>query len=241
MSSASPPVVILTRARGDNSSLAAIVRRSGGRPVEAPLIELRATGAALPRPRPGDLVVFTSRRAVEAGWAAWSPAALDGALVAAVGPATAAALTAGGRSPDGVPRRALGRGLLAALDARGEALVGRRVIYPRAAAVQGDLEEGLRARGAAVEGVIVYRNVCPQGAREAVVAALPAAVIALASGSAGRHLAALGLDLGAAAVAAIGPSTADASRPARLRVDAVADPHTQAGLGAAIKALLAAR
>ena len=94
------------------------------------------------------------------------------------------------------------------------------------------------ARGAALLRAPLYRNVAPPGAGEALDAALPAAVIALASGSAARHLAALGRDLGGARIAAIGPSTARVCRELGLEVSAVADPHTAAGLAAAIRGLI---
>ncbi len=228
--------MLLTRPPGRNEATAALL--AGAEVVELPLIALESTGAALPAPSPGDLLVLTSARAVAELSRRLEPAALSGCRVAAVGPATARALAAAGRPADIVPARALAEGLLEALDAAGEPLVGRRVIYPCAERTQGALEAGLIARGARLLRAPLYRNVAPAGAGEALDAALPAAVIALASGSAARHLAALGRDLGGARIAAIGPSTARACRALGLEVSAVAEPHTAAGLAAAIRGLI---
>jgi len=200
----------------------------------APLIATAATGASLPPLSPSDWVVFTSQRAV-AALAGAERLALPECSVAAVGPATAKALRRAGRPPDLVPDAAHALGLLAALDAVGGI---SRVVYPCAEETQGTLEDGLAARGIPLVRVPVYRTICPEDAGAALDAALPADVITLASGSAARHLAALGRDLGEARIAVIGPSTETACRALGLRVDAVADPHTSDGLAAAAGELL---
>jgi uroporphyrinogen-III synthase len=228
------PRVLLTRAAGKNAAVAAAL--PGCEVIEVPLIALESVDSPLPDPPDGAWVIFTSGRAVaearDRGWLA----RLALCRVAAVGPATARALTAAGRPPDLVPADTHAAGLLAALDALGEPLAGRPVLYPCAERTQGDLEAGLAARGAQLNRLVLYRNICPPGAAAALAAAWPVDVIALASGSAARNLiaAAGALDLSAAAVVAIGPSTAATCAALGLTVRAVADPHTAEGLAAAV-------
>ena len=229
--------VVVTRASASSLDPYLFLIARGVTIHRAPLIATAPTGATLPPLSPSDWVVFTSQRAV-AALAGGDRLALPGLAecsVAAVGPATARALQRAGRAPDLVPVAAHALGLLAALDAVGHI---SRVVYPCAAETQGTLEAGLAARSIPLVRVPVYATVCPEGAGAALDAALPADVITLASGSAARHLAALGRDLGGARIAVIGPSTEAACRSLGLRVDAVAAPHTADGLAAAAAALL---
>ncbi|MCA9662545.1 MAG: uroporphyrinogen-III synthase, partial [Myxococcales bacterium] len=91
--------------------------------------------------------------------------------------------------------RGLGRALADALADALVDLTGRRVLYPRAETVPPDFEARLRQAGAELIPIPLYETVCPEGSREAMISARPFSVITLASGSAARHLAALGLDL----------------------------------------------
>ncbi|MCB9742504.1 MAG: uroporphyrinogen-III synthase [Alphaproteobacteria bacterium] len=115
------------------------------------------------------------------------------------------------------------------------------MLYPRAESVPPRFEQRLTQAGAEVVPIPLYRTVCPAGAAEALDAARPFSVITLASGSAARHLAAMGVDLEGAHVVAIGPSTAGIAELLGLRVRAVARPHTAEGLALAALAVLSAR
>jgi len=104
--------------------------------------------------RPGDALVITSRRAVARLTRTGCVQLPAGVLVAAVGPATAAALEPAGLHADYVgPGGA--RGLAATLPlAR-----GARAVFPCAEGAGHDLETVLASRGVAVERVPVYRTV----------------------------------------------------------------------------------
>lgn len=198
--------VLVTRAEGRNASLVQGLGAAGFQPVVCPLLAFEATGA--PLPSSWDVLAFTSATAV----AFWT-GPLQG-FIAAVGPRTAEALP----RVDLQPQRALAAALAEAL---GE-LRGKRVCYPRAEVVSPAFEEALRAAGAEVDSVPVYRTVLAPGA------VLPEHDgVALASGSAARHYAELG---GRAPAVVIGPSTQAEALRCGLEVVAVADPHTAEGL-----------
>jgi uroporphyrinogen-III synthase len=162
----------------------------------------------------------------------------EGVRLAAVGPATAAALEAGGLRVDHVPARyrtvAIAEGL-------GE-VAGRRVILARADAATRDLRDALLERGALVEEVVAYRTVeGPAGSRDRIRAALaqPLAGVTFTSGSTVRGLRALlsppeALRATALPAYCIGPVTARVARRAGFAVPVVAATHTVAALAEAI-------
>ena len=159
-------LVLVTRAEGRNASLVQGLGAAGFQPVVCPLLAFEATGA--PLPSSWDVLAFTSATAV----AFWT-GPLRG-FIAAVGPRTAEALP----RVDLQPQRALAAALAEAL---GD-LRGKRVCYPRAEVVSPAFEEALRAAGAEVDSVPVYRTVLAPGA------VLPEHDgVALASGSAARR------------------------------------------------------
>lgn len=159
-------------------------------------------------------------------------------LVAAVGPATAAALQAGGVRVDHVPSRyrtvAIAEGL-------GD-LVGRRVVLARADAATRDLRDALVERGAVVEEVVAYHTVeGPANSRDTIRSALAQRLdgVTFTSGSTVRGLRALlslpeALRATALPAYCIGPVTARVARRAGFAVPVVADRHTVAALADAI-------
>lgn len=160
-------------------------------------------------------------------------------LVAAVGPATAAALQAGGVRVDHVPSRyrtvAIAEGL-------GD-LVGRRVVLARADAATRDLRDALVERGAVVEEVVAYHTVeGPANSRDTIRSALAQRLdgVTFTSGSTVRGLHALlsppeALRATALPGYCIGPVTARVARRAGFAVPVVADRHTVAALADAIQ------
>ncbi|MHC4846078.1 MAG: hydroxymethylbilane synthase [Planctomycetota bacterium] len=101
--------------------------------------------------RPGDALAVTSRHAARRLAGLSVP---DGVIVAAVGPATAAALAEAGLSVDVVGHDG-GRALADALELKD----GARVLFPCAEAARPDLPEALSARGMPVERLVLYRTV----------------------------------------------------------------------------------
>jgi uroporphyrinogen-III synthase len=150
--------VLVTRPAGQAGDLAAAIEAAGGTVIRFPAIEIQGREptivqqelAALPAP---DIVFFASPNAVEFGLDAAPP----GALLAAIGPATAAALRAGGRSPDICSPT--GHDSETLLEQPGLQDVGGRVVR----IVRGDrgrelLASTLKSRGANVHYLSVYRR-----------------------------------------------------------------------------------
>jgi len=222
-----PYRVLLTRA--DNRSLSEPLVAAGLAVVEVPLIGRVPLTRPLPETRAGDWVAFSS----VAGVAHAADLGRGPVGLAAVGPQTAAALASAVRAPDVVPSRGHAAGLAEAL---GERVRGRRVWLPGPTGGRSGLRQALEALGAQAVEVAVYETVCPDGAAMALARARPFDAVALASGSAARHFLAAGGDPDCP-VAAIGPSTTSVCQALGLHVAAVAEPHTAAGLVAALIAL----
>jgi uroporphyrinogen-III synthase len=192
-------------------------------------------------------VLFTSANSVEAVVARIGKAALDSSvfqrvLVGAVGRATEALLEENGIRVDLVPDEHSGDELARVLG-RGSG----RVLAPRAETAPEDAIDELRAVGWKVDAVPAYRTVAgPADTREArAVAAREFDAVTFASGSAARNFVEmagapgeLGLGQGdepRRAVVCIGPRTAEEATRAGLRVDAVAEDQTAAGLVDALR------
>jgi hydroxymethylbilane synthase len=181
-----------------------------------------------------DWVLFTSVNGVERFFAI-----LDGARpparlkVGAIGPETAERVRTFGLAADVVPDRYVAEDLADQFPA--SLIRGKRILLPRAAGARDVLPAGLRARGAIVDVVEVYRAVPPPN--------LPARlrhhlrsgvdVVTFTSSSTVRHfMDALGSDALPAAtrVACIGPITAATARERGLRVAIIAEEYTARGL-----------
>jgi uroporphyrinogen-III synthase len=170
-------------------------------------------------------------------------AALDqslpyGVRLAAVGPATAAALEMGGLQVDHVPPRYL---TVAIAEGLGD-VAGRRVVLARADTATRHLRDSLLERGALVEEVVAYHTVeGPAASRDRVRAALaqPLDGVTFTSGSTVRGLHALlsppeALRATALPAYCIGPVTARVARNAGFTVPVVSAPHTVMALAEAI-------
>jgi uroporphyrinogen III methyltransferase/synthase len=235
---ARPPLagltVLVPRARGQAGDFSALLRERGAEPLEVPTIEIRplASTAELDRAVAElaagrfDWVVLTSVNGVAA------------ARVAAVGPATEAALRAWGVAPDLVPE-------VATTAALGQAFPrstggGGRVLLARADLANPELAGLVAAKGWEPVEVVAYHTV-PVGALD------PAArrrleggevdwVAFTASSTVEGFLRGFGgPPPPGVRVAAIGPVTADTARSAGIRVAATATDHTIGGLVAAIE------
>ena len=203
-----------------------------------------------------DLVVFTSANAVrefvarlhECGSSVQS---LGGALVAVIGPATAAAAHAAGMEPALMAQEFVAEGLLAALDERGVVLAGARVLLPRAAEARDVLPETLRAAGATVDVLTVYETQTVPVPAVLATRLEAADFITFTSASAVRGFAELMGDdmtgagrpaavrLAGTRLCSIGPQTSAALAELGLPVAVEAEQHTSEGLVQAVVALVA--
>lgn len=183
-------------------------------------------------------VAFTSVTAV----AAFADHVHDGrafgaARVAAVGPATAAALTEHfGIVADLVAQRATGADLAVALGDAPD--LGSSILVPQAADARPDLAEGLEVRGWRVDVVEAYRADPPPAVDTATAAAArraDAAVFTAPSAVEGLARAVAGWVPPAAA--AMGPTTAAAARRAGIAPDRLATPD-DASVSGLVEALV---
>jgi uroporphyrinogen-III synthase len=210
-------------------------------PVATPedIVRNAAAVRAAPAPR---WVAFTSATAVRLVLGGAGTESLTGMLVAAVGPATAAALANAGVVADLVAEDHDAAGLAKAMLVGG--IAGATVWLPAARGASARLSEALAAGGADVAVQTIYRSAMPEAAPARLHAALEQGVdaITLTSGSTARHLAAiLGNDpppLGVAIVC-IGEQTASEARAAGLPVHAVAATASAEGLVEAVTECLA--
>lgn len=160
--------IVVTRAREQAGELVRALEEQGAEVVVAPVIkieplpDLTALREALGGAARYRWIVFTSQNTVHIvcdRLAEWRmPDALRPAPVAAIGPATAAALAERGVTVELVPAEHVAEGLLTELVARG-GLGGARVLIPAAQDAREILAVGLRTAGATVEVIPVYRTV----------------------------------------------------------------------------------
>jgi uroporphyrinogen III methyltransferase/synthase len=234
--------VAVTRARAQASPLAARLRALGASVVEAPAIRIEPLAATLPDLSGLDLLCVTSpngaRRLLELCRDARE---LHGPAIAAIGPGTADALRAGGIEPDVVPPRAVAESLVEALATfdEGPERPVRRVLIARAEQARDVLPDALRARGAEVEILALYRTVAEPLAEDARAAALGADYVTFTSASAVRFFVAAAGRPERSQIVSIGPITSHALREHGLEPDVEADEHTPDGLVAALLAAAA--
>ena len=240
--------IVVTRPAHSAAGFAGVLRAQGAIPLVMPAIELCDAETAPIRGaiewlRRGsyDDVVFTSVNGVqrfhgqlrEAGGDA---RAYGGVRLAAIGPATSAALERVGLRPDIVPDRYTSAALLDAL--LSGSVRGRRVLLPRAAQGSPALSDGLRDAGAQVDDIAVYdvRTASPveavlqqlrDGEVDTITFTAPSTVHGLVE-QAGTEL------LQETEVASIGPVTTAAASAAGITVTIEAAVHTMEGLVDAI-------
>jgi len=239
--------IAVTRAREQADELARALEALGAQVIAAPMIrieplsDLAPLGAALTQLSRYAWLVFTSQNAVEvvcerlAEWGL-APHDLARAAVAAIGPATAAALARHGVAPDLVPEEFVAEAVVGALAARGE-LRGKRVLLPRARAARDALPDGLRRLGAVVDVIPVYDTVPETGDDGGLVAEILAGridAVTFTSSSTVRHFVDIvgpeAATSGRFAAAVIGPVTAATARELGLAVAVEAEEYTIPGL-----------
>ncbi len=250
--------ILVVRPAEQGLASAVAVRATGAEPVLAPLIELlppedggAALAAAIQRLASYNWLVVTSangaNRIVEAlssknsstgssGPSIWPPSL----RVAAIGPATAAAIAEAGTVVTLLPDRYVAEGLLEVFPRPSQPFSdgdSGRVLLVRAAVARDVLPRGLRAKGWSVDVVDAYRAV-PRtltAAERAVAADCDTVIFTSPSvvDSFCNQPEALPLP---PTVAAIGPVTAAAARRQGLPVHVEATEHTVEGLMLALAA-----
>jgi uroporphyrinogen III methyltransferase / synthase len=232
--------VAVTRARAQASALARRLRALGAHVVEAPAIRIEPLGATVGDLAGFDLVCFTSPNGVEQFFAADGVAdarVLAGTTVAAIGPGTARALREHGIAADVVPERSVAESLADAL----HDVPVRRALIARALEARDVLGDALRARGAEVEVLALYRTVAEELSAGARSAALGCDYATFTSASSARFFAAAAGTLAGPRLVSIGPVTSDALRALGREPDVEAAEHTPDGLLAALLADAAER
>jgi uroporphyrinogen III methyltransferase/synthase len=140
--------VVFTRPAARGAPLAARLRAAGHEVAHVPLTAIE-DAEPFPDPAPFDGVLFTSVNAVRR-----APSRAVWPRTGAVGPATAAAL-----AEHGVRVDVVGSGGGRALAEAWGPATGRRLLLPQAVGAHPALAEALRAQGADVSCVPVYRSV----------------------------------------------------------------------------------
>lgn len=239
--------IAVTRAREQAGELVRALEALGAEVVAAPTIRIEALNdleplrRALARLADYRWVVFTSQNAVQVvfdrleDWGL-SPHDFAGRHIAAIGPATGDALSARSVRVDVLPEGYVAESLVEAVAAQDD-LRGARVLVPRAETARDALPDGLRARGAVVDVIPVYRTLPALGdgaalandilaGRIDVVTFTASSTVRYFVESVGREAAASGRFRGAV----IGPITAATAREYGIPVTIEAVQYTTDGL-----------
>jgi uroporphyrinogen III methyltransferase/synthase len=244
--------VIVTRAEAQAPDLVGRLLEAGADVIEAPAIRIAPpvswdeVDAAIARLGRYRWVILTSANAAAAFFervlARGSDArVLGGVRVCALGERTAAAIQRYGIVPDRVAEEATGEGVVASL--AGEDLAGAAILLPRAKVAREVIVDALASRGAKVDVVAVYETQLvdrlPNQVREAL-RREPGVIVTFTSPSTvAGFLDALGDDvalMSRAAVACLGPPTAEAAR--RRSVNVAIQPSRQT-MGDLVEAIIA--
>ncbi len=230
--------IAVTRARAQASALAAQLSELGAEVIEAPAIKIEPLNPSLPNFNDYDLLCLTSPNGVEQLFAAIGDARdLAGLTVAAIGPGTARALLSHGIKADIVPDRSIAEALVEAL----AELPVERALIARAEEGRDVLPDALRARGAEVDLLALYRTVAEPLADDARAAALGADYATFTSASSARFFHEAAGTLDGPRLVSIGPITSDQLRELGYEPAVEANDHTPDGLVAALLADAATR
>ncbi len=235
--------IVVTRPRHQAESLRNALAALGAEVVVAPAIRIepsadpRLLEAAVARADDFDWIVFTSVNGVDAFFdhAATKPRS----KLAAIGPATAAALSERGVRATVVPERYVAEEVFEAL-ARRTSLAGKKILLPRADIAREALPKLLRETGADVEVVAAYTTVpATDDIARAVALVRDGAVdaVTFTSGSTVRSFFSTADDTVRAQVApaSIGPITSAALRDENVEPIIEAEHYTTEGLVEAIR------
>ena len=246
--------VLVTRARAQASRLTQKLENLGAAVQEVPAIRFAApddnyaaVDAAIARLNDYHWLIFTSVNGVEQFFQRLSKVgkdtrALGYARVAAIGKSTANALLTNGIKADLVPAEYRAEGILEAF--KGQLPPHAKILLPRAQEAREVLPEGLRAAGATVDVVPVYKTVTAEADGEALATALRSGELDLVTFTSSSTVKNLIQILGSAEplqhtkTACIGPVTAETAKSLGVEVDIVAEEYTIDGLVEAIRKTL---
>jgi len=245
--------IVVTRARDQALQLADRLEALGAEAVSYPVIEVcdiadvqaeREREAAFVNISDYDWLVLTSVNGVERFFAGFLAGGRDirdlaGVKVAAIGPATAAAVETRGVRVAAQPAEYRAEALVEALGA----VAGCKILLARALVAREVLPHELRRRGAEVDVVAIYRTLSPAGLEP--VSSLGAVdMVTFTSSSTVTNFMAVAGDracefFASTAAAAIGPVTAATLHGVGIEPAVVADDYTIDGLVDAIIAYFA--
>lgn len=233
--------IVVTRAADQAGDLADRLEDLGAQPVLLPTIRIEDTDPALGDLSAYDWLIFTSPNAPRR----FLQRLLDGgrdaralrAHIACIGPSTAKALKACHLQTDLLPDEYVAEGLLRAFEAH--EMQGRRVLLARAEEARDVLPDGLRARGATVDIVPIYRTV-PVDRFDVDLSRVDLVTLTASSVARSFHALTAGqLPPETTRVLAIGPITAATARDLGYAEVHVAEEYTVDGLLAAAVRILA--
>ncbi|MFO0773362.1 MAG: uroporphyrinogen-III C-methyltransferase [Nitrospiraceae bacterium] len=247
--------ILVTRPKRQAAEFSRLLTAAGAEAVECPTIETvpppswEPVDAAIAAIRTFDWLLFTSVNGIAPFMARLDRAGLDARALAAlkiccIGPRTADELRGYGLRADLIPAEYQAEGVLAALQAEG--VQGKKILIARAEVAREILPEQLRAMGADVLVVPVYRTIRPEGSFAQMLDEVRGGAIDMltfTSSSTVQNFAALFDDREAlrraterVPVACIGPITADTARSYGLPVTVQAPENTVPALAGAIVA-----
>ena len=162
--------IVLTRAPGQAREFSRLLAAYGAEPVEVPTIQIvppaswQAIDDAVTRLNTYQWLIFTSVNGVRSFMDRLHVAKKDARALAhlrlcAIGPRTALELETYGLTPDVVPAEYQGEGVIASLAHMG--VKESHILIPRAEVAREILPEQLRALGATVDVIPVYRTIAP--------------------------------------------------------------------------------
>jgi uroporphyrinogen III methyltransferase / synthase len=242
--------IAITRARAQASVLHQGLAALGARVIEIPTIEIRPPDsweqldAAIRKLETFDYLLVTSPNGVRNFLARVAACgrdvrALNGLIIGAIGPATAAEFARAGVKVDLLPSEYVAEGLLAALgdcDLRGKAF-----LIPRAKVARDVVPRVLEGRGARVEVIEAYQTVAPEISGLSQMLSPPPDAMTFTSSSTATNFAKLvGQErlaqiLRGTVIASIGPITSETLRQLGVAVTVEASESTMAGLVKAIQ------
>jgi uroporphyrinogen-III synthase len=245
--------ILITRARQQADALARLFQAEGAQVVSIPTIEIvppqsfQPLDKALKKIHSYDWLIVTSVNGVEAFDRRMKKAAIEPGLlrrlqVAAIGPATKAALEAIGLRVDTVPSEYVAE---AVVDLLRDRVFGKKILLIRAKVARDVIPNQLRKSGAEVDVAEAYATIVPQTSRSRLNELLAGDqrphVITFTSSSTARNFISL-LATGASPkvvlegikLASIGPVTSSTLREIGLWVDIEARDYTMPGLVEAV-------